>query len=332
MERVRRRRITSVLSRQQHQNEIMRSAEIKEQSSQSNLPSFAGKRLLSVFVLLVGVVLIAIHVSGMREFALAFETDGSAPFNYVLTNFRSEPAAQGSGDFSKFPHTNQSHQRLPCLLCHRRESNSPRPVRSAKHSPCSGCHAQQFQAKGGPICTICHTSANPTPDNRALKPFPTLKSFSLTFAHAKHREVACSTCHKPVNRGDALSIPSGPEAHTSCFQCHTPRGKANGRDISSCGTCHKPGQLSRISISRKAFRAGFEHDQHRREGLDCTDCHKITSVTTRRGQITSPLPTEHPISQRGQSCETCHNDQRAFGTASFANCKRCHQGPTFRFR
>ena len=310
----------------------MRSAETKEQSSQSKSPDYAGKRLLSVVVLLAGIILITIHVSGWREAALAVEINGSSAFNYLPTNFRPEPAAQGSGDFSKFPHSNSSHQRLPCLLCHRRESNSPLPTRSAKHSPCSGCHAQQFQAKAGPICTICHTGANPTSESRALKPFPTLKSFSLTFAHAKHREVACSNCHKPVNRGDALSIPSGAEAHTSCFQCHTPRSKANGRDISSCGTCHKPGQLSRISISRKAFRAGFEHDQHKREGLDCMDCHKITSVTTRRGQITSPLPTEHPISQRGQSCETCHNDQRAFGIATFANCKRCHEGPTFRFK
>ena len=328
MERMRRRRATLLLPRPQHQNEIMRSAETKEQSSQSRSPGYAGKRLLSVFVLLAGIILITIHVSGWRESALAFETIRSAPFN-LPANFRPEPAVQGSGDFSRFPHTNPSHQRLPCLLCHRRESNSPGPVRSAKHAPCSGCHAQQFQAKGGPICNICHTSANP--DGRALKPFPTLKSFNLTFAHSKHREVSCSSCHKPANRGVALSIPAGTEAHTYCFQCHTPQSKANGRDISSCGTCHKPGQLSRISTSRKAFRAGFEHDEHNREGMGCTDCHKITSVTTRRGQITSPLPTEHPASQRGQSCETCHNDQRAFGTANFANCKRCHSGPTFRF-
>src|SRR5437868_11887300 len=37
-------------------------------------------------------------------------------------------AAQEPGrDFSKFTHTNAVHSRLPCLLCHRRDTNAPRP-------------------------------------------------------------------------------------------------------------------------------------------------------------------------------------------------------------
>jgi hypothetical protein len=28
---------------------------------------------------------------------------------------------------------------------------------------------------------------------------------------------------------------------------------------------------------------------------------------------------------------SCHNDKRAFGGDDFSDCKRCHQGPTFRF-
>src|SRR2546423_3416493 len=52
-------------------------------------------------------------------------------------------AAQEPGrDFSKFTHTNAVHSRLPCLLCHRRETNAPRPVRprAGGHMPCAGCH------------------------------------------------------------------------------------------------------------------------------------------------------------------------------------------------
>src|SRR6059036_1216151 len=47
-------------------------------------------------------------------------------------------------DYSRFQHNSQNHSRLPCLLCHRRESNSPIPKRpgGSGHLPCAGCHAQ----------------------------------------------------------------------------------------------------------------------------------------------------------------------------------------------
>lgn len=270
--------------------------------------------------------LLAVLIAGCVYAGLAVDFDCPVA---ALSTASPEPIQAPGRDFSRFSHANPSHERLPCLLCHRREANSPRPVRSLQHTPCAGCHAQQFAASSGPICTICHTRLES--GNHEVRPFPTLKSFNMTFAHARHRNVACATCHKPMNRGVALSIPSGAGAHATCYQCHTPRAQANGRDISSCSTCHKPGQYSRASTSGKAFRVSFGHEQHKRQGVSCLECHKITSLAARSAQVSSPMPTEHPASQGVHSCETCHNDQRAFGIASFSNCKRCHQGPTFRF-
>jgi len=62
-------------------------------------------------------------------------------------------------DYSKFQHNSRNHSRLPCLLCHRRDSNAAVPKRpgSSQHLPCAGCHAQQFSSSDSPICTICHT-------------------------------------------------------------------------------------------------------------------------------------------------------------------------------
>ena len=267
---------------------------------------------------------LAVLIAGCVCIALAFASN----YQVAATSAR-EPAAQETRDFSTFSHNNASHQRLPCLLCHRRETNCSKPVRSSGHTPCAGCHSQQFAASSGPICTICHS--NIESGNHQVKPFPSLKSFNMTFAHARHRSVACATCHKAINRGVAMSIPSGPDAHSTCYQCHTPRAQAEGRDISSCATCHKAGSFNRLSTSSKAFKASFGHELHKRQGVSCAECHKITSLTARSSQVSSPLATEHPSSQNVQSCETCHNDQRAFGIASFSNCKRCHQGPTFRF-
>jgi len=294
-------------------------------------PSDVRRRAFSLGVLIGGSVCIAICLfsnSGASALSVESGSEFRTMSPFAISSLGSEGTQEAGKDFSKFAHTNPSHQRLPCLLCHRRENSSPRPVRSVQHTPCAGCHAQQFAAQSGPICTICHTNlAKP----QELKPFPTLKSFNITFAHAKHRNVSCSSCHKPANRGIALSIPSGADAHATCYQCHTPRAQANGQDISSCTTCHKPGQHTRLPASSKAFKASFSHEQHKRQDLNCTECHRITALVARSAQVSSPLPTEHPASKSGQSCETCHNDQRAFGIASFSSCKRCHQGPTFRF-
>lgn len=288
------------------------------------------RRALSLVVLLGGCLCIVIGLlSNSGASALSGESGFGGSAAFVITGLGTPGLQEAGKDFSRFTHTNPSHQRLPCLLCHRRESNSPRPVRSVQHSPCAGCHSQQFSAKSGPICTICHT--NVESKSHELRPFPTLKSFNMTFAHSKHRNVACASCHKFANRGVALSIPAGADAHTTCYQCHAPRAQANGRDISTCSTCHKPGSHSRLSMSSKAFKASFSHEQHKNNGVNCIECHRISASAARSAQISSPLPTEHPATQNSQSCETCHNDQRAFGIASFANCKRCHQGPTFRF-
>jgi len=312
---------------------LMPSSKTSEKGHTDSIAPRDARRRLSLAVLLGSCFCIAICLwSDSGASALAVESGFGNEFRMspvVSSSSGSEAAQEAGNDFSRFGHTNASHQRLPCLLCHRRETSSPRPVRSVQHTPCAGCHAQQFSAKSGPICAICHTNVESKPHD--LRPFPALKSFDMTFAHARHRNVACASCHKPANRGVALSIPSGAEAHTTCYQCHSPKAQANGRDISSCGTCHKPGLHTRLSASSKAFKASFSHDEHRRKDVSCAECHKITALTARSAQVSSPLPTEHPASKSAQSCESCHNDQRAFGIANFSSCKRCHTGPTFRF-
>ena len=150
-------------------------------------------------------------------------------------------------NYSQFKHDNRDHARLPFLLCHRRENNSPRPTLPGKaaHAPCTGCHAPQFSNPASEICTICHTDAQ----SGKVKPFPQLRSFNVKFDHARHAAAgaACSTCHRSNRRGVGLSIPARLNAHVTCFSCHSPKAKVNGRDISSCSTCHQLGSFSRIS-------------------------------------------------------------------------------------
>jgi c(7)-type cytochrome triheme protein len=235
-------------------------------------------------------------------------------------------------DYSKFQHSTRNHARLPCLLCHRRDSNAPVPKRpgGSQHLPCAGCHAQQFQNSESPICTICHTDVK----SGAIKPFPArLISFRMKFDHAKHLamgSVNCVTCHRPVRGGVAMSIPADFNAHTTCFRCHTPRAQSGGRDISSCGTCHQLGGYSRTSQYMPAFRIGFSHAKHDPK-TNCSDCHQVRAGLPQRRQVTTPEPLNHHASGRGQSCATCHDGKRAFGDDDFTVCKRCHTGSAFRF-
>ena len=233
-------------------------------------------------------------------------------------------------DYSKFLHSTQNHARLPCLLCHRRDSNAPVPRRpgASQHLPCAGCHAQQFASADSPICTICHTDVK----SGALKPFPRLRSFRMRFDHARHMKmgnVSCVTCHRPSRGGVALSIPAGFNAHTTCYRCHTPRAQSSGRDISSCGTCHQLGGYARTPQFTRAFRVGFSHAKHGK--MICNECHQVRAGMPQRRQVTNPEPLNHHATGRGQSCMTCHDGKRAFGGDDFSACKRCHTGSTWHF-
>ena len=233
-------------------------------------------------------------------------------------------------DYGKFMHSTQNHSRLPCLLCHRRESNAPIPKRpgGSGHLPCAGCHAQQFSNSESPICTICHTDVK----SGSLKSFPRMKSFRMKFDHSLHVKlgnVSCATCHRPARGGIALSIPAGFSAHTTCYGCHTPRAQSGGRDISSCGTCHQLGGYSRTPQSARAFRVGFSHTKH--EKVSCNECHQVRAGIPQRRQVTAPEPLNHHATGRAQSCMTCHDGKRGFGGDDFSVCKRCHTGSAWRF-
>lgn len=248
----------------------------------------------------------------------------------IQTNQQAQNQPPEGLDYSKFLHNSRNHARLPCLLCHRRESNSPRPQLPGKsdHAPCAGCHAQQLSNSDSPICTICHTDVK----SGAMKSFPRLKSFSMKFDHSRHinmEGVNCDTCHRPTRGGVGLSIPAGFNAHQTCYRCHTPRAQAQGRDISSCRTCHQLGSYRRTPDFAQAFRVGFNHAKHQK--ITCVDCHQVRAGMAQGRQVASPAPLNHHAKAGTESCMSCHDGKRAFGGDDFSVCKRCHTGTKWQF-
>lgn len=261
-----------------------------------------------------------------------------AVFALSVSARRTEPNEQQmkvpeNADYSKFQHNSGYHARLPCLLCHRRETNSTRPAipGSSNHLPCAGCHVKQFADSSNAICTICHSNAQ----SGALKPFPGLRSFNMRFDHARHvrmGSVSCATCHRPSRGGVAMTIPAGFNAHVTCYQCHGPRAKSGDENISSCGVCHELGRYVRTREMAPAFRVSFSHAKHNKdEGLSCNDCHRVRAGTAQRLQVAAPQPLNHHASPGAVSCMSCHNGNRAFGGDDFSVCKRCHQGSAWHF-
>ena len=242
---------------------------------------------------------------------------------------------QGGG--SRFSHTTGRHASLACASCHERPDNSSAP-RWPGHKACIDCHAQDFVTRGAQmqICANCHS--NLEGNNPPLKAFPGLADFNMRFDHARHMAggarpaEGCASCHRPVRRGVALSIPAGAPAHDNCYSCHTPNARGPAGDIGSCSTCHARGGYRRTPTNARAYSVSFRHAAHgARQGMRCDDCHRVRAGEGQGRQVTSPQPTQHFGSARAQTCMTCHNNRRAFGGDDFADCKRCHKGQTFRF-
>ena len=281
----------------------------------------------SFFLSYVGVALIGVSLAG-----LMFLLPGTQASEFSETTVQQQQQMQfpETLDYSKYSHSSQYHARLPCLLCHRRETNASQPNLPGGngHLPCKGCHVQQFAASGGPICSVCHTDSR----SGALKSFPKMRSFQVKFDHSLHSRMpgaGCNTCHRPSRGGVALSIPATFNAHNTCFQCHTPQAKSGDRDISSCSVCHQLGSYSRTPEFAQAFRVNFNHSEHRQ--MRCNECHQVRAGMPQRRQVTAPQPLNHHATGRSQSCKTCHDGKRAFGGDDFSVCNRCHTGAAWRF-
>lgn len=245
-----------------------------------------------------------------------------------------EPQGEGVGS-QPFSHASEKHASLACASCHQRTDNSTRPSLPG-HKACMDCHAPEFFSSGSPLCLICHTDVGS--QNPPVKGFPSLKSFSARFDHAAHAqgsarpEQGCASCHQPMRRGVALSLPAGASAHQNCYSCHTPGAQGSGRDISTCATCHALGGYRRTGTGSRAYAVSFSHATHgARQNLRCDSCHTVRAGAGQGRQVASPQPTQHFGSARARSCMTCHDNRRAFGGDDFADCKRCHKGQTFKF-
>lgn len=285
--------------------------------------------LLVLTTALLLVVMLGAHAS-------TGSVDASSASAATLTSldFNAAPNAAPQ-DYSKFSHTSPGAHAgfsspASCANCHQRNGTQTTPSYPG-HKACISCHLTQFTTANIQMCTICHVNdlGNTNP---ALKAFPRLRSFRVSYDHQQHIRAgaACATCHKPARGGVALTAPVDLNAHKVCYSCHSPGASAS--NLSACGTCHSVGGYALSTPGARAYSASFSHATHGpRQRLNCTDCHTVLrSGLPPTKQVASPATFQHFAKSRAQSCLTCHNGQRAFGDKDFGDCRRCHKGATFR--
>jgi len=214
-------------------------------------------------------------------------------------------------DFTTFKHNEGRHAGVPCLVCHEQNEKSPQP-KFMGHQSCAGCHVEQFKDKNHAICATCHTNA----ESGDVKEFPPIKSFGVKFDHSAHlNETNCATCHQ--TQGVNMTIPSGANAHSNCFQCHTAEKIVGEKNIGSCATCHEAGKADQVSASVTKVGYNFSHSRH--GSLNCQSCHNSAGGNN----MTAITTGMH--SGANNNCATCHNGQKAFGANNFSDCRQCHQ-------
>ncbi len=241
-------------------------------------------------------------------------------------------------------HAGANHRSLAvqpgeCITCH-----NPHAAR-LDASDCQGCHAavaqkyprfrnipQRFDTtralRGAEKVTAPKAMSF---EKEAVPKKPPRTMAPDSFEHARHRALACLTCH-PVQGSARLSF----EAPRGCSICHH-----QSPDENRCDNCHQPAQLAapRSETVTVAVRdhapvpraVGFRHETHQR--LRCVNCHTTSVTLAPADSVRSCSACHDDHHQAGRSCGTCHNVTATFAVhAPPANahqgCDACHATQT----
>lgn len=150
---------------------------------------------------------------------------------------------------------------------------------------------------------------------------------SDTFAHARHQQLACMTCH--LSSSGALLTFQPPRGCQICH--HTVQAKQG------CVPCHEQGSVPQTIDVHVSIAAagkpplerpvGFRHEWHGK--LPCAACHgqPVTLVPVDSALTCQGCHADHH--QAGRSCATCHRTDsirqpHMLPVQAHVACDRCH--------
>ena len=204
-----------------------------------------------------------------------------------------------------------AHAAKKCTDCHKSERVRDPKARKKMTTflglgtDCLSCHADYHQKTLSTNCSDCHNSDS-------FKPATGFDHNRTGFPLAgKHREVACSSCHKVSLLNNLKFQAFRGVSHNNCTDCHA--DPHQGRFGAACSQCH-----SELSFAQIKGVDNFDHNrtafplEGRHRGVACNTCHKT--------RMTSAL--------KFARCSDCHDDFHKGQMArngSSPDCSQCHQ-------
>lgn len=179
------------------------------------------------------------------------------------------------------PQGHGSHASVGCADCHR--ASGLATVRELGPEQCAACHHGPDQALS---CQHCHESRGPVQSRQqlALEVWSAPRERTLTFAHGRHAELDCVSCHQAAPMlSPAVPCASCHQEHHAptirCQSCHTPPPEsAHGVEahLTCSGSgCHRAPEIEAFADSRAVCLVCHQAQEEHEPGGDCIECHRV---------------------------------------------------------
>ncbi|MGD8321109.1 MAG: hypothetical protein PVJ02_11655 [Gemmatimonadota bacterium] len=179
------------------------------------------------------------------------------------------------------PQGHTVHVDLKCAQCHRASAQGV--MRNLTPADCMACH---HSPERNLPCSECHTPPGPLTTQRQIKlsVWPSPRTRSLPFDHARHSGEECSTCHE---RGPTMAptrtCASCHESHhrpdANCVGCHQqppPTAHTLQAHLSCLGSgCHSDRLVDSFAQKRVVCLVCHQAQQDHEPGRECADCHQV---------------------------------------------------------
>ncbi|HKJ02278.1 MAG TPA: hypothetical protein VJ997_07480, partial [Longimicrobiales bacterium] len=148
---------------------------------------------------------------------------------------------------------------------------------------CMACH---HSPERNLACSKCHTPPGPRTVQRTfqMSVWPSPRTRTLPFDHARHGSVECRTCHQqPTTMAPTRTCASCHERHHTpaarCQTCHAPP-PASAHDANAhlgClgSGCHNAPDIDAISGRRAVCLVCHQAQESHEVGKECAECHQV---------------------------------------------------------
>lgn len=193
-------------------------------------------------------------------------------------------------DYGTFSH--KIHHDVDCQKCHDLSRKHAVTVVRTK-ADCEACHHGPPAAAP---CATCHTgrtqptsiaSTGEVNVPMAMSVWKEPHTRKLPFAHERHRQFECKTCH-----GNGSTKPDGSlcitchdkhhQADADCATCHRPAPvQAHPLSLHATGCagsgCHKNPPFTQVVLARNFCLTCHQDQADHNPGQNCAGCHKISA-------------------------------------------------------